>query len=413
MHPPQSPTPTFLYAFWCVCVLLGRGVQKKLIRSKMSNSTSASSERTPLLASQSSSIMVNPGSSSIQEPSTPPIVVEEKQNAPGAYDTQSMSEAEWERSSETFHVKSTTPSMVNYAEFSTSVDMSTTAAGAATEGASGADRGAGDSGNGDLLGEGEGNSSEQGAGDSGSVDLLGEGEENSSEQGAGDSGSVDLLGEGEGNSSEQGAGDSGSVDLLGEGEENSSEQGESAGAKNREDDIPGDELEGSVEKSTTVIAWVRNYQTEKKSFCLNKYFFDWRISSFCRLLAHHEGNLVCMINWAVVSSSTVWMLSEYPSLAIELFVMLYYLSVIYSCYVYVIFVFSPFCSLLQLRAISALETSLWNLLFQTVIMTSIVSFWCFPWAYVRACMRACVRACVCVWVQSCECECVFQYALYE
>lgn len=196
----------------CVCVLLGRGVQKKLIRSKMSNSASASSERTPLLASQSSSIMVNPGSSSIQEPSTPPIVVEEKQNAPGAYDTQSMSEAEWERSSETFHVKSTTPSMVNYAEFSTSVDMSTTAAGAATEGASGADRSAGDSGN------------------------------------------VDLLGEGEGNSSEQGAGDSGSVDLLGEGEENSSEQGEPAGAKNREDDIPGDELEGSVEKSTTVIA---------------------------------------------------------------------------------------------------------------------------------------------------------------
>ena len=156
--------------------------------------------------------MVNPGSSSIQEPSTPPIVVEEKHNAPGAYDAQSLSEAEWERSSETFHVKSTTPSMVNYAEFSTSVDMSTTAAGAATEGASGADRGAGDSGN------------------------------------------VDLLGEGEGNSSEQGAGDSGNVDLQGEGEDNSSEQGEPASAKNREDDVPGDELEGSHEKSMTVIA---------------------------------------------------------------------------------------------------------------------------------------------------------------
>ena len=135
--------------------------------------------------------MVNPGSSSIQAPSTPPIVVEEKQNAPGAYDTQSLSEAEWERSSETFHVKSTTPSMVNYAEFSTSVDMSTTDAGASTEGASGADRGAGDSGN---------------------------------------------------------------VDLLGDGEENSSEQGEPAGAKNREDDVAGDVLEGSLEKSMTVIA---------------------------------------------------------------------------------------------------------------------------------------------------------------
>ena len=141
--------------------------------------------------------MVNPGSNSIREPSTPPIVVEEKQNTPGAYDAQSLSEAEWERSSETFHVKSTTPSMVNYAEFSTSVDVTPTAAGTVTEGAGGAEAGAGDS--------------------------------------------VKTK-----------------LDFQTEGEENSSEQGQPSPVKNEDDeatdDVSSGVLEGSLEKSTTVIA---------------------------------------------------------------------------------------------------------------------------------------------------------------
>ncbi|XP_070198504.1 transmembrane protein 184C-like isoform X2 [Littorina saxatilis] len=111
---------------------IGRGVQKKLGRGKNSNSTAGSSERTPLLISQDSSVAVTRDAHSIQRPSTPPVMVEEKQHMPGDYDTQSLTEADWEKSTETFHVKSITPSMNNYAEFSTSVEVNQTT-GAAEE----------------------------------------------------------------------------------------------------------------------------------------------------------------------------------------------------------------------------------------------------------------------------------------
>ena len=186
----------------CVCVSAGRGVQKKLSRNRLSNSA-ASSERTPLLISQDSSTRVSQGSNSIQAPSTPPVIVEARQNAPGSYDTQSLSEAEWERSTETFHVKSTTPSMNNYAEFSTSVDVTPAAAAGADhpEGAGGADTWGG----------------------------------------GGDVAAVGFT-------------------LQAEGAESGAVQGQPAGAESRgggevTDEVPGDALEEeSLEKSTIVIA---------------------------------------------------------------------------------------------------------------------------------------------------------------
>lgn len=57
-----------------------------------------------------------------RRPPTPPVVVEAKGNEPGVYDSHSISEAEWERSGESFLVQSATSSMNNYLEFSNSVE---------------------------------------------------------------------------------------------------------------------------------------------------------------------------------------------------------------------------------------------------------------------------------------------------
>ncbi|KAK7476950.1 hypothetical protein BaRGS_00031809 [Batillaria attramentaria] len=100
---------------------ISKGVQK-LSRGKLNSGTS---ERTPLLASPDTPVMVNRDSSSAltSTPSTPPVVVEPRLLAPGNYDTLSISETDWERSTETFHVKSETPSMNNYIEFSASAEV--------------------------------------------------------------------------------------------------------------------------------------------------------------------------------------------------------------------------------------------------------------------------------------------------
>lgn len=106
---------------------IGHGVRKTLSHNKMTNSTS--SERTPLLAATDSSSLFTSNSSSLQAPSTPPVVVIENPSSSGAFDAQSISETDWETSSETFHIKSSTPSMNNYAEFTASGDIQRTFTG--------------------------------------------------------------------------------------------------------------------------------------------------------------------------------------------------------------------------------------------------------------------------------------------
>ncbi|KAL8576338.1 hypothetical protein ACOMHN_048905 [Nucella lapillus] len=104
-----------------------RGVQKRFI--KPNGSPANSSERTPLLNSQAATDPQHP--SYAEGPNTPLVLVEERPTFPGAYDARSLSETDWEKSTETFHVRSTTPSMVNFAEFSTSIDVSSIASGGA------------------------------------------------------------------------------------------------------------------------------------------------------------------------------------------------------------------------------------------------------------------------------------------
>lgn len=95
---------------------ISHSVKKTLSRNKLSTT---STECTPLLASPDSSVMSNPDRSSIQ------LVMEPRLQVPGHHEAISTSEADWERSMETFHIKSGTPSLNNYVDFTTSTDIPT------------------------------------------------------------------------------------------------------------------------------------------------------------------------------------------------------------------------------------------------------------------------------------------------
>ncbi|PVD35274.1 hypothetical protein C0Q70_06556 [Pomacea canaliculata] len=102
---------------------LGRGAKKKASQALLRRRND-STEQTPLLAAADSSISKDSSdlSSVNRRPPTPPVVVEAQGNEPGVYDSHSISEAEWERSGESFLVQSATSSMNNYLEFSNSVE---------------------------------------------------------------------------------------------------------------------------------------------------------------------------------------------------------------------------------------------------------------------------------------------------
>ncbi|XP_076468461.1 transmembrane protein 184C-like isoform X2 [Babylonia areolata] len=126
-----------------------RGVQKqveKRFSTVPGTIVNPTSERTPLL--NSSSRVGSSSSTTMEGSSTPPILVEENATTSGTFDVHSLSDypTDLDKSDQTFHTKSTTASMVNYAEFSTSMEKMSIASGGAEAADGGRGAGVGSTG---------------------------------------------------------------------------------------------------------------------------------------------------------------------------------------------------------------------------------------------------------------------------